>query len=480
MVVLTTFRALQFNVEYGGGLVDLEKTAEAVHLAAADVVGLAEPYHNLRHIADAAGYAHHNVSLQLLSRHPIWEPSGADGLWGLVEVRPGRFVVVCNVHLDDVSYGPAALQSGEPLAAVLAREREVRGAALRPHRDVLPRLAAEGYPVLLLGDFNEPSSLDYVAATVGSRPQVTHAVPWPVSADLLSLGFRDSWRDAHPEPVADPGLTWPAARPAVAAWADDASGPAPHDRIDYIYAAGPCRTLASVLVGEPEAPGVALSVDPWPSDHRAVLSTFEISPHEPHVLLGVTARLLGLGEALGVAARVRGISAGVEIRSEGAAATALWAEPVAAGGGRFEVALDPARFQPGSYRVALRAGGELVADVPVRVRDPRAGLRLETGRPAYAVGEPIGVRWTDGPANRWDWICVCRAGADPFTDRPLVWDYTGRHESGTVPAAVDGELTLDGRSQGGQWPMPPGAYVVLYLLTDGYEEAARTGFTVVT
>ncbi|HMK93582.1 MAG TPA: endonuclease/exonuclease/phosphatase family protein, partial [Thermoleophilia bacterium] len=390
---------LQFNVEYGGGLVSLDRTVEAIRLADADVVGLAEPYRNLRPIADAAGYAYHNVSLQLLSRHPIWEPSGSDGLWGLVEVRPGRFVVVCNVHLDDASYGPAALLAGEPPATILAREGELRDVALRPHYDVLPRLAADGYPVLLLGDFNEPSSLDYVAATVGSRPQVIRAVPWPVSARLLSLGFRDSWREAHPDPVADPGLTWPAARPAVAAWAGEGSDPEPHDRIDYIYAAGPCRTQASVLVGEQGTPGVAVSVDPWPSDHRGVLSTFEIDPLEPAALLGVTARSIGSGETLGVATLCRAAGSSVEIRPEGAA-TASLREAVAAGGARLEVTLDPARYPPGGYRVTMRVGDELVADVPVRVRDPQAALRLATDHPAYEVGEPIEVRWTDGPANR--------------------------------------------------------------------------------
>ena len=34
-----------------------------------------------------------------------------------------------------------------------------------------------------------------------------------------------------------------------------------------------------------------------------------------------------------------------------------------------------------------------------------------------SAGEPIGVSWTDGPANRWDWLAVYKAGAsDPNTD----------------------------------------------------------------
>ena len=58
-------------------------------------------------------------------------------------------------------------------------------------------------------------------------------MPWPVSEELFDLGFRDSYREAHPDPVKEPGTT-------------HRSG----ERIDYVYAAGPSTTLDSKLVGE--------------------------------------------------------------------------------------------------------------------------------------------------------------------------------------------------------------------------------------
>jgi hypothetical protein len=51
-----------------------------------------------------------------------------------------------------------------------------------------------------------------------------------------------------------------------------------HDRIDFVYAAGDVTTLESRIVGEKRNRLVDVAVDPWPSDHRAVVSTFRVVP----------------------------------------------------------------------------------------------------------------------------------------------------------------------------------------------------------
>ena len=60
----------------------------------------------------------------------------------------------------------------------------------------------------------------------------------------------------------------------------------------------------------------------------------------------------------------------------------------------------------------------------------------------------------------------------------LLWDYTGLHTSGTLPPTVNGTLTIGPDSQGSPWPLPPGDYVVHYLLTDRYRSAASTNFEI--
>ena len=106
---------------------------------------------------------------------------------------------------------------------MLASEDEVRTSALDEPLRLMDGLIAQGYPVIFTGDHNEPSSLDWTEATVAARTDVPEAVPWPVSEAILGLGFHDTYREVHPDPVEDPGIT------------HEIAG----DRIDYVYAAGP-------------------------------------------------------------------------------------------------------------------------------------------------------------------------------------------------------------------------------------------------
>ena len=220
---------LVYNIEYGGGP-DTDRVMREVD---ADVVGVLESYARLPEIARKTGYPYYNMSLQLLSKYPIHEPAGGDGLYGLIEVRPGQVVPFFNEHLDYVAWGPRALKNGESVASVVESEREVRADALEQPLESMGELLDEGYPVFLTGDLNEPSSLDYGEETVGTREGIDEPVPWPVSEDLFDLGFRDSYREEHPDPLKEPG-----------------AHPPQRERIDYVYAAGPSTTLDSKLIGE--------------------------------------------------------------------------------------------------------------------------------------------------------------------------------------------------------------------------------------
>ena len=79
-----------------------------------------------------------------------------------------------------------------------------------------------------------------------------YAVRWPASKALADAGFGDSYRDVHPDPVADPGFTWSPGGPETQQ----------HDffdRIDWVLHAGPATTLTSRLVGEKGNPQVDLA-----------------------------------------------------------------------------------------------------------------------------------------------------------------------------------------------------------------------------
>jgi endonuclease/exonuclease/phosphatase family metal-dependent hydrolase len=474
-------KVMEFNIEYGGTQVSFAKVVEAVKKADADVVGLEEAETNTPRLARLAGYPYFSSGMQIVSRYPILEPSGAKGAYALIEVQPGRVVAISNVHLPSAPYGPEWIRDGKTAEQVVALEIRVRLPAIQQQAEVLPPLAKQGIPVFVTGDFNAPSHLDYTAAAVGTRPEVKYVVDWPVSRAMADAGFRDSYRDAHPDAVADPGLTWWAARPKVADWNPTAKDPL--DRIDYVYASGPTKTVASEIVGEAGDPAVSISVSPWPSDHRAVLSTFEVTPGPMPVLVAPDKLLVTVGEPLVVTYHSPGkggetivIPAADPASSSGASATS---QPVGAIDGNVTFATDS--LLPGAYSVALLGGdGRELASAPFWVKAPGAKVQLTTDKRTYAPGEPIVVSWQNAPANRWDWLGVYKAPADPANDYYLIWQYTGGASAGTVHGMPAGTLAMDGTTTAGApWPLAPGKYQVLYLLADAYESVAQASFTVV-
>ncbi len=458
---------LTYNIEYSGD----RSTDAVIEDVDADVVGVLESYDRLPEIAEKTGYPYYNLGLQLLSKYPIHEPSGAEGLYALIEVEPGYVVAMFNTHLDYVRYGPRLYLDGMPLAQVLASEDEVRTRSIEVLTPSIQALLAEDYPVILTGDLNQPSSLDYTEETVGLREGVPEAIPWPVSETLLGIGMRDTFREIHPDPVENPGLTH--GNP-------DFKQGGFGDRIDYLYAGGPALTVTSELVGEVGGPNVDREYDPWTSDHRAVLSTVEVTPVALRRTLSLDRRLLTEGEQLGVRYHAPGAAADtISVLAEGGSTDdALLSEPVTGESGT--TSLDTTTLDPGGYDIVLASsdGTELERN-SFWVRSEESDVTLRTDRATYAVGEPIEVTWDDGPANRWDWIGVYEAdAADPEQDDYLLWGYTGGHDAGALPPTVFGTMTMGPDSQGHPWPLPPGDYRIRYLLADQYSSAGYVDVTV--
>ena len=150
----------------------------------------------------------------------------------------------------------------------------------------------KGKLVLLGGDFNEPSHLDWTAATKDLFDHNGTIVPWHNSLTLRNNGFLDAYRLKYPDPVKNPGFTWPAYNTDVELskllWAKDADE---RDRIDFIYFY-PNKKLSlkdTVIVGPIGSivRGKGMEIQDqdkflkpngiWPSDHKSVLATFSIA-----------------------------------------------------------------------------------------------------------------------------------------------------------------------------------------------------------
>ena len=465
-------RVMEFNIEYGGDVVDFHSVIRAIRASHADVVGIEEAWGKTALIADRLGWAYADRRMQLISRFPLLDPPGADGLYTFVQLAPGRVVAIGNVHLPSAAYAPRKiLLEGASRNDVLALERARRLPALRPSARALAGLADAGIPSFLLGDFNSPSQLDWTRETVGTLPQIRFPLRWPATALMERLGFRDSYREAHPDPLRTPGLTWPSGRRRT----PDGWNPgkyAAHDRIDFVFAGGPARTVRSTIVGESGAADVGIAIDPWPSDHRAVVSTFSVRPGVPPTMVAVSSRLVTSGDTLDVTFHAPGEADGrvAIVPAGGDPATGpVVAERSTAGATDGTLTFPTEAFAPGAFQAVLEGSSGELARIPFWVQAAGAGPQIATTQPAYPKGASITVTWHGAPGNRWDWIGIYRAGADPNVASYLDWLYTG--------ATIEGSATFD-RDAHGAWPLPPGDYSVYLLEDDAYHAVAAGRFTV--
>ncbi|MFG0261603.1 MAG: endonuclease/exonuclease/phosphatase family protein [Novipirellula sp. JB048] len=280
-------RVMTFNLWVGGaaGGEPLERSVEAIRLAEADIVGLQETHgrevdgvrvDNGPRIAKALGwhYLDQGGRTGILSRFPIRQSTPSK--WGArIAYADDRELMFFNAHfpaspyqpyqLLNIPYGDAPFIDQESQAIEWAQRS--RGKQLdRLLQELEPAIASE-LPVVLTGDFNEPSFQDWTAraAAAGACPL---KVEFPTTRRVVDAGMVDAWRQIFPDEVRHPGLTW---TPLTLA-----SDPKDHhDRIDFVFVSRRgVRVTAAQCVGEEG--GADLWLDAWPSDHRAVVATIEI------------------------------------------------------------------------------------------------------------------------------------------------------------------------------------------------------------
>ncbi len=270
-------KVMSFNVKrsdlYEWDTWRLTETVNAILEAGADIVGTQEMMSaaDLQDVADGVGFGYIDYSSRIASRYPIVDTS--PGYGARIEVLPGQYVWVYNTHWGlfapwDEYYLPyTALSGNYTEAEVIDRarhnwdERSGMTLTLSHITDDMAPAFASGDPVFLVGDFNEPSHLDWTqaAADAGVVPMKVNA---PLSNEMLNLGFTDSFRAMRPDEVNDKAHTWTPEYDII------------HDRIDFIHFMGAGVTVTdSQVVGEDSLKAEYI-ISPWPSDHRSVVSTF--------------------------------------------------------------------------------------------------------------------------------------------------------------------------------------------------------------
>mmetsp|Transcript_7529 Transcript_7529/g.15085 ORF Transcript_7529/g.15085 Transcript_7529/m.15085 type:complete len:399 (-) Transcript_7529:1794-2990(-) len=160
----------------------------------------------------------------------------------------------------------------------------------------------ENIPIIVMGDFNEPSTLDWTESMSHIAGHNGLVYKWDTTELLDQSGFIDAYRHLYPDPVTHPGFTWPSAAqgpgeremPKRTNWIKRADE---RDRLDYIFfkdtknSGCELKAADAWLVGTPVTLVRDEFVDeskllfqdkysygvgsPWPSDHRAVMTVFE-------------------------------------------------------------------------------------------------------------------------------------------------------------------------------------------------------------
>jgi len=447
---------MTFNIEWGGTNISFENVVEAIRLSGADIVGIQEAEGNLSRIAAELGW-HYDLQNYAISRFPILDAPNSDRQFVLVEVRPGQVVALANVHLPSDPYGADFIRDGRLLDEVIALEKTVRLKPLTPYLKALAPVVAQEVPVFLTGDFNAPSHVDWTEAMVDARPFLRYPVDWPVSRAVENAGFKDSWRVVHPDPVTHPGLTWWAGRPSLENYAPDENDP--KDRIDFVWFAGSAKVLSSELVGEPGAENVTLSISPWPSDHRAVVSTFSVEPAPVPRLVHARRRIIDQDDDVIIVYRN---ASGSEVEVAGKKSSTKSANG--------ELRFPAGTFSPGHYEVALHTPENKAIGSEFWVVDRDAVPVVNVSRDTYKSGEAIEINWKNGPGNRNDYLGIYGVGIEstyiPDYDGGLTWLYVD-----SLPA---GSITLDATTSEVVWPLPPGNYVARLMKDDGYDTLAES------
>jgi exonuclease III len=229
-----------------------------------DILFMQETYCCGMDIAKKAGYSYFwrgSSNLSIHSKYPIidsidiYKPFNSHAV--IIDVK-GEYILCVNIWLH---YLPDYFQDIKTLSpdSLVMGEGTTRLKEITAILDCVDSLEKTlNMPIIIGGDFNSGSHLDWVENT--KKMHYNKVVEWPVSKMMIDRGFTDSFREANPDPTKTLEGTWGFLNDEIIS-----------DRIDFIYYKGThVKTIHSKIVKDDPIGGF------FNSDHRAVLSEFEL------------------------------------------------------------------------------------------------------------------------------------------------------------------------------------------------------------
>ena len=273
------FKVMTFNTwystEYGFG--GLERIAEIVSSLNIDIIGFQETNPNSiiaikSFLYQFEGYQQlystpSESNISIISRFPIINVYDYNlyGIGADILVSNSDTIKFVSSHLTAYPYGPYDLYQGYSVDYVITNELSTRYLEnLDIYNQIINNpLNNPNLPVIYVGDHNSPSSLDWKNDNINQN--FGFQIDWPVSEFLFNNNFYDSFRVVNPNVNSQIGLTWSPGYPKDIFDSWDI-----HDRIDMVYFKNGIYQSFFPLES------FIYDCDPWPSDHRAVITEFAI------------------------------------------------------------------------------------------------------------------------------------------------------------------------------------------------------------
>jgi len=258
-----------FNVWLGGEQVNIGRVYDAIRAAKADIVLLQEPEGQTRAFAATLGYPYASERHHIISQYPrsIRRPPMPTSR----SRRSGPAVSSRSAISTDLrSLRPGAVRDGKTAEEVLKIETDTR----------LPEIGLTSRAVAARDErragLHRRRLQCALRTSIGRRPcdgAAAGALPleWPVSKRWPNAGFRDSYREINPDPVAIP-ITWTSGYPVRIATPTRPSTASTRSTRSAIPPPSPARSSARPAARH-RYRDHALAVG-----HHAVVSTFKAFP----------------------------------------------------------------------------------------------------------------------------------------------------------------------------------------------------------
>ena len=257
-------KVLSWNVWHGGHSKEYPQkgcdgTKGILKESKADVVLMVETYGCSAQVADELGFYHRLLSdnLSIYSRYPIVKTLTFPDS---ISTSDERLVPLDKTEEEILAWDNAGTRDDEINKII---------------NTLRPMLAeTDSIPIIMGGDFNIHSHLDWVDATRNLYNHGGKTVEWTVSKVLQENGFIDSFRELNPDPAKNIGATW---------YWSDGDVKDRMDRIDFIYYRGKNIRAIQSEVYNSDLPGTLHFQGKdffYASDHGFVFTTFAFDQGE--------------------------------------------------------------------------------------------------------------------------------------------------------------------------------------------------------